>query len=277
MRRRGLARFTTAEGPRDAATGPRAAGNGPGTTTAPEAGGAPGVTDDGATTPPEVAPALARFLSNRPPPTPGEACDLCAEPVPAEHRHIVDLERRSLLCTCRGCSLLFSGEVAGRYRMVPDRYLWITPFVRPSPAWASLQIPVGIAFVVSNTQLGKPVAFYPSPGGATESELELDAWRDVVAANPGLGDVEPDVEAVLVRTGAGDPRCFVVPVDRCYELVGALRLHWRGFDGGQEVREHIAAFFADVERRSRRRSRDAGDGPARRPASSSRADGGGTP
>lgn len=221
----------------------------------------------------DLPPALARFVGARPRPTPGESCEMCALAVSDDHRHVVDLERRSLLCVCRGCALLFErtrvGEVVpahdpdagrvpsdGRYRTVPDRYVEIAPFTLPPAAWAALQIPVGIAFVVANTQLQRTVAFYPSPGGATESELPLDAWRDIVDANPGLTDVEPDVEAVLVRTGDAEPTCHVVPVDRCYELVGAMRLHWRGFDGGAEVREHIAAFFDDVSARGRaRRSR----------------------
>jgi Family of unknown function (DUF5947) len=204
----------------------------------------------------EDTPLLARFLGTRTPPRPGESCELCGEPVPDDHRHVVDLERRGLLCTCQGCSLLFV-DVAprqGRYRTVPDRYLRIEPFTVPPQAWAALQIPVGMAFVVANSQLDRTVAFYPSPGGATESELPLDAWGDVVAANPGLDGAEPDVEAVLVRTTPDHQECFVVPVDRCYELVGVLRLHWRGFDGGQEVREQIGQFFADVRARSGRRS-----------------------
>jgi hypothetical protein len=196
---------------------------------------------------------------------------MCAAPVTDDHRHVVDLERRALLCTCRGCALLFErtgeGDLApahdarppadarpnsgARYRTVPDRYIKIMPFTLPGPAWAALQIPVGIAFVVANTQLEQTVAFYPSPGGATESELPLDAWGEIIGANPPLVDVEPDVEAVLLRTDDGDPTCHVVPVDRCYELVGAMRLHWRGFDGGTEVRGHIAAFFDDITARSR--------------------------
>jgi len=121
-----------------------------------------------------------------------------------------------------------------------------------------------MAFFLANSKLGRVTAFYPSPGGATESELALDAWEGIVADNPALAEVEPDVEAVLVRTAergnrgirppddaVGGASCHIVPVDRCYELVGELRLHWRGFDGGQDVRERMRAFFADVERRSR--------------------------
>jgi len=202
----------------------------------------------------EAAPVLARFLRQRPPVAPGEACELCGVPVSEHHhRHVVDLERRGLLCSCRGCALLFTevGAAEGRYRSVPERYVRVEPFSLPPQAWASLQIPVGIAFVVHNTQLERTVAFYPSPGGATESELPLDAWSDIVTANPGLDQVEPDVEATLVRTGPDGAECFIVPVDRCYELVGTLRLHWRGFDGGQEVRQHLAEFFTDVASRSR--------------------------
>lgn len=250
MTRRGLARFTRpppgavdASGGTDAALGTRSA-------------------DDL-----DLPPTLARFVGARERPTPGEACEMCAVAVTDDHRHVVDLERRSLLCVCRGCALLFertrSGSPAdpdranahphrdGRYRTVPDRYVEVAPFTLPGPAWAALQIPVGIVFVVANTQLDRTVAFYPSPGGATESELPLDAWGDIVDANPALADVEADVEAVLLHTGDGDPTCHIVPVDRCYELVGAMRLHWRGFDGGTEVRAQIAAFFDDVGARAR--------------------------
>ena len=208
----------------------------------------------------EVAAPLQAFLRPRRGPAPGEACELCAVGIPATHRHVVDLAQRSLLCTCRGCALLFEAEPAadGRYRSVPERYLRVAPFTLDPAHWAALQVPVGVAFVVHATPLGAPVAFYPSPGGATESELSMDAWQDVVADNPVLEDVRPDVEAVLVRSdrgaGAGadgPPACWVTPVDRCYELVGRLRLSWRGFDGGQEARAALQAFFADVDGRSR--------------------------
>lgn len=208
----------------------------------------------------QVAAPLQQFLRPRRGPTPGESCEMCAVDVDEEHRHVVDLEQRSILCTCRGCALLFDGAAAaqGRYRAVPERYLRLDPFRLSPVQWASLQIPVGVAFVVHNSRLDSTVAFYPSPGGATESELALDSWGDIVADNPALRDVTPDVEAVLVRgsTGPGgassaDPAGYVVPVDRCYELVGMLRMTWRGFDGGQEARAAMDDFFTDIEGRAR--------------------------
>jgi len=33
---------------------------------------------------------------------------MCAEPIADEHQHVVNLESRVLMCTCRGCYLLFT-------------------------------------------------------------------------------------------------------------------------------------------------------------------------
>lgn len=184
-----------------------------------------------------------------------DVCELCAEPIPPDHRHLVDLRSRALLCSCRGCSLLFESEGAGgdHYRSVPDRYLACADFA-PSPAqWDGLQIPVGVAFFFLNSELGRVAAFYPGPAGATESELPLEAWTDLVAANPLLGTLQPDVEAFLVRSGTGRDRvdCYIVPIDVCYELVGHLRMLWRGFDGGTEANRKLDQFFEDIAARAR--------------------------
>jgi hypothetical protein len=54
------------------------------------------------------------------------------------------------------------------------------------------------------------------------------------------------VEAVLVRDG----ECFLVPVDTCYELVGLVRTHWKGFDGGAEAHRRIDEFFSGIRARA---------------------------
>jgi hypothetical protein len=85
-----------------------------------------------------------------------------------------------------------------------------------------------------------------------------------VAANPALGSLAPDVEALIVRVPDRDPggaAAHLVPIDRCYELVGSLRAAWRGFDGGQEVHALVDAFFADLARRG-----SPGDGGPRCPS-----------
>ena len=42
-----------------------------------------------------------------------------------------------------------------------------------------------------------------------------------------------------------------MPIDVCYELVGRLRMHWTGFDGGAEARQTSTDFFARVRAHSR--------------------------
>jgi uncharacterized protein DUF5947 len=97
------------------------------------------------------------------------------------------------------------------------------------------------------------VTFYPSPAGATESLLPLDTWEQVMAANPLLANLEPDVEALIIYRQQTEKRyeCFLVPIDACYELVGHVRLHWKGFDGGQEAWEAIDGFFSQLRERAR--------------------------
>jgi hypothetical protein len=181
---------------------------------------------------------------------------MCAEAIGSEHSHVVNVEARTLLCTCRACYLLFTrpGAARGRYRAVPDRALRLSDFRLTEAQWDALQIPVRMAFLFHNSALGRTVAFYPSPAGATESLLPLDAWRELAGGNRVLETLEPDVEALLVRGSrdAGDGfECFLVPIDACYALTGVVRRRWRGFDGGEDAWRDIDAFFADLRTRCR--------------------------
>ena len=181
-----------------------------------------------------------------------EVCELCGVAVAAEHRHLVDLETRTLRCACRPCWLLFPDGAQQRYRAVPERHLSFPGFTLTRSQWEALEIPVGLAFFLRSSLLGRPGVERDQPAGAAESALPLGAWDDVAAANPALAELRTDVEALLVRAGdLADPQCFLVPVDRCYELVGRLRRVWRGFDGGAEARAELAGFLADVAARSR--------------------------
>ncbi len=197
---------------------------------------------------------LRRVVSERPAPVEGERCEMCAEPISAEHQHVVNLESRGLMCTCRGCYLLFTDEHATlRYRAVPDRYLCFPGFNLDPREYDQLEIPVGLAFLFANSVLGRVVAFYPGPAGATESELPLEAWTRMVTDHPELELLRPDVEALLIRgqDRGNEFSCHLVPIDTCYELVGQLRQLWRGFDGGTEVQQAMDDFFAAVAARAR--------------------------
>jgi hypothetical protein len=204
---------------------------------------------------------LRRVLNPRPRPRPGEVCEMCGEPIGERHSHVAALVERRLMCTCRGCYLLFTQQGAGahRRRAVPERYLRAEEFGFTERQWDELAIPVELVFLFQRSdpeQDDAPstvVACYPSPAGATESELDLSAWSAMTADNPVLSEVEPDVEAVLVRHhGDGEFSCLVVPIDACYELVGIVRQHWTGFQGGDEVWRRIDDFFAELTRRTGR-------------------------
>jgi hypothetical protein len=199
---------------------------------------------------------LARVRANRPAPAARERCEMCGEDIGEQHPHVVDLVGRGLLCACRPCALLFTAaDAEQRYRAVPDRYLALPDLALSAGQWDELEIPVGLAFFFVNSVEQRTVAFYPGPAGATESELPLGAWDRMVAAAPVLGRMAPDVEALIVRMpdrGGAGAAAHVVPIDRCYELAGALRLAWRGFDGGAEARALLDAFFADLADRSTR-------------------------
>lgn len=177
---------------------------------------------------------------------------MCVAPIADEHSHVVALRDRALMCTCRPCALLFDRPGADQsFRTVPNRYLSIEDFSLSQGQWDDLAIPVGVAFFFSHSILGKVVAFYPSPAGATESELPLTTWDSIVEANPVLQTLSDDVEALLVRKRDSDIECYVVPIDVCYELVGHLRKLWRGFDGGSDVFRRMDRFFVDIRARSK--------------------------
>lgn len=181
-----------------------------------------------------------------------ERCGLCGLPVPAEHRHVLDLASRELQCACRACAVLFDHTAAGgrHFRLVPR-------VCRRAPGpeldgldWRALGIPVRMAFFVRDGATGAVSAFYPSPAGATRAELEMAE----LAEHPALAGLEPDVEGLLARRADGRTTAFVVGLEDCYRLVAVLRAHWRGFTGGAVVWTELERFFAELERRAESQS-----------------------
>jgi hypothetical protein len=182
-----------------------------------------------------------------------ERCELCGEPLAPEHRHLLDLGSRELMCACRACTILFDRRAAGgsHYRLVPDRRLRLEGFALDEPTWAALRIPVDMAFFFKLGDERRVVAFYPSPAGPTESLLKLDAWEELERANPVLATLEPDVEALLVNRARGAREHFLVPIEDPFRLVALIRTRWRGLTGGKEVWEEIDGFFEALSRKAK--------------------------
>jgi hypothetical protein len=116
-----------------------------------------------------------------------ESCEMCSEPIPPEHRHLLNVSTREIMCVCRPCSILFDKEAAseGKYRLVPERRLLLEDFEMSDVQWASLRIPVDMAFFFYSTPVERVAAFYPSPMGPTESLLDLGHWEELESPQPG--------------------------------------------------------------------------------------------
>jgi hypothetical protein len=190
---------------------------------------------------------LRRLAQPRPEPVEGpERCDLCSEPLPPEHRHLLDLASGMPECACRACTILFDRGQAGgtHYRLIPERRVCLPALADEERLWAALGIPVDLAFITRGED--HVLARYPSPLGLTTAAPAPDAWAQVVAANPALDRLEPHVEALLLNRARGARERWIVPVDDCFRLTARLRTHWRGFHGGDAVWEEIARFFAEL-------------------------------
>ena len=179
-----------------------------------------------------------------------EHCEMCGAALAPAHQHLIEPASRRLLCCCDPCAILFSGRQSARYRRVP-RLIQSLPVFRLTDAqWEELHLPINLAFFFRSSPAGRVVAVYPSPAGATESLLPLEAWHALEEENPLLREFEADVEALLVNRVGPARDYYRVPIDECYKLVGLIRTNWRGLSGGSEVWEVIGRFFSSLKERS---------------------------
>jgi Family of unknown function (DUF5947) len=177
-----------------------------------------------------------------------ERCDLCNTTVPDDHRHMLHLVERRIVCTCEACWALYSGNA--EFRPTGMRTVWLDGFQCSDETWAAFQIPIGLAFLMRSTVTDSVVAFYPSPAGATESELSLEAWDALVQSNPVLEQLESDSEALVVNRMSEPAQYAIVPIDQCYGLVGLIKSRWEGISGGSAIENAVPEFFAALRARA---------------------------
>ena len=115
----------------------------------------------------------------------------------------------------------------------------------------TLRIPIGLAFLFRSSATGGVAAFYPSPAGATESELDLAAWAELELANPVLQTLEADAEALIVNRLSDPAQFAIAPIDRCYGLVGLVKLRWQGINGGPDLPQAIQSWFDELRAKGR--------------------------
>jgi len=194
----------------------------------------------------------ARRRSTRSAP-PQERCDICNAAVPDDHRHLLHLEQRRIVCACEPCWALHSGDA--EYRPTGMRTIWLDALELDDELWGRFQIPIGLAFLMRSSVSGGVVAFYPSPAGATESELELRAWEQLVERNPELAELDADAEALIVNRLTDPPQYVIAPIDDCYALVGLIKSRWEGISGGAALEHAVPGFFAALRARTEVASR----------------------
>jgi Family of unknown function (DUF5947) len=197
---------------------------------------------------------LRRLLPAEPPAEPpptvsaDEQCELCTLTLAAGHRHLLHLDERRILCVCETCWAVRSGEA--QYRPVGNRTVWLDDFALTDEQWASFQLPIGLAFFMVSTVSENVIALYPSPAGATESELDLEAWARLVEENPALASLEADAEALIVNRMAEPPLHVIAPIDVAYELVGVVKTSWEGISGGRATEDAVARYFDGLRERA---------------------------
>lgn len=199
-----------------------------------------------------------------------KVCELCSQQISPEHRHLLHMNSREVTCVCDPCAMRFHDVVGGRYKLIP-RDVYALPDLQIDDAqWDRLSLPINLAFFFYQTsredeedgeepsgeepseeEEAEVAALYPSPAGATESLLSLEAWETLADRHPVLEEMEPDVQALLVNRVDETEAYYLAPIDTCYRLVGLIRLHWRGFSGGQEVWSEIDDYFDALDRNSR--------------------------
>lgn len=184
-----------------------------------------------------------------------EQCELCSLELAADHPHLVEVASRRLVCACDACALLFSGREDAKFKRVPRDIRLLNNFQLTDAEWEALLIPINMAFFFRNSLEEKVMVFYPSPAGATESLLELEAWSEIVAKNPVLQEMKADVEALLVNRvahahGMEPAEYYLLPIDQCYKLVGLIRRYWHGLSGGTEVWKEITHFFRELKQKA---------------------------
>lgn len=203
-------------------------------------------------TPDAAFATLRQFARSR---RPQERCELCSAGLAQEHPHLVEIALRQIVCACEACATLFDGIAGGKYKRVSRGVQYLPNFQMTDGQWDSLLIPINMAFFFRSSMEDRPVTLYPSPAGAVESLLPLDAWSEIVQDNVVLRELRPDIEALLVnRVGyaheLSHAEYYIAPIDDCYRLVGLIRANWKGLSGGSEVWVEIGRYFSDLRARA---------------------------
>ena len=114
----------------------------------------------------------------------GATCELCPIGIGEDHRHLLHLDERRIVCVCETCWSLRSGDAEFRPPGARTR-AGSTTSSCPTSCGRRSRSRSASRSSCARASRGGVVALYPSPAGATESELDLDGVGRAVRREPG--------------------------------------------------------------------------------------------
>lgn len=178
-------------------------------------------------------------------------CELCATEIPKEHHdHLIEPASGQLKCSCHPCALLFSTGHKTKFKRVPQQATRLDAMSLTQLQWQSLQVPINLLFLTTKSQPAQKQAFYPSAAGAVECTFAEDLWSELRQWVPVIDELTPDIEALLIYEKEDSIILYRLSIDLCFQLIGLIRMHWRGFSGGADVYREISQFFENLDSRT---------------------------
>ena len=148
----------------------------------------------------------------------------------------------------------------GPYRPTGSRLLWLEGFQLSEELWASLRIPIGLAFFMRSSSAGSGRRPLPEPGGRHRMRARALRMGGPLHGNPALESLDEDVEGLIVNRIRQPNQFAIAPIDECYRLVGAIKASWEGISGGDAVERVVPAFFEELRQRAAGMNASEGNG-----------------
>jgi hypothetical protein len=164
--------------------------------------------------------ALRRFAQARPV---EERCELCAASIGEPHEHLYEPVKRTLMCACKACGLLFPETGEASYRRLVTRTPTRCAVAFEERDWALLDLPVRLAFLMPSQVHARLFVSFPNARGATESQLPLDRWNQLCGRHPALASLLPELDVLALDARQAPMRSAWMSVDLYLGMLGRLR------------------------------------------------------
>jgi Family of unknown function (DUF5947)/AIR synthase related protein, C-terminal domain len=180
-----------------------------------------------------------------------EKCEFCGAGLAPEHRHLLEVAKRRIVCTCSPCAFRFQDVVGGRFKLIPSEVRCLPEFDLTASEWENLALPINLAFFFYSTSQQKMNAMYPSPagGGITIALTEIAHTAKVgIRLDESQIPISEEVKGACEILGldplyvANEGKLLaIVPAKSANSVLAALRKHRLGDKAaiiGEVVADH---------------------------------------